>query len=67
MRRTDMTTAEIALARKWLGMQDERVVPDHVVDCVVNGTFTHARIQLYLAWQRVKTEFRKAGFGRFAK
>ena len=67
MRRKDMTAEEIALARKWLDMRNESVAPDYIVDCVVNGTFTHARIQLYLAWQRVKTEFRKAVFGRFTK
>ena len=65
--RKDMTPREIALARKWLDIGNENIMPDYSVNAVVNGTLTHARIQLKLAWDDVKTAIRGSLFGRIFK
>ena len=58
-----MTADEIALARKWLGAVDVNATPDRTIDDVVNGTLTHERIRLRLAWDRFTAAVRKAIFG----
>ena len=65
--RKDMTPRGIALARKWLDIGDENIVPDYIVDAVVNGTYTHARIRIKLALDDVKTAIRGSLFGRIFK
>ena len=62
-----MTAEELALARKWMGVRLEQMLSDAALDGIVNGTYTHARIQLKLACDRFKKELFHALFGRLFK
>ena len=61
-RHQDMTEKEIALARKWLGVEDKARRTSSVINAVVGGTITHYRIRLRLAWDKMIAEIKKAFF-----
>ena len=65
--RKPMTSEELALARKWLDVRPDQMLSDAALDGIVNGTYTHARIQLKLACDRFKKELLHALFGRLFK
>ena len=62
-----MTAEEIALARKWLGVECSCRLSDVTLNDVVNGTMTYRRIQLKLAFDSFKKELLHALFGGFTK
>ena len=61
-RHQDMTEEEIALARKWLGVEDKARCTSSVINSVVGGTNTHYRIRLRLAWDKMIAGLKKAFF-----
>ena len=61
-RHRDMTEEAIALARKWLGVEDKARWSSSVINAVVGGTSTHYRIRLRLAWDKTIAEIKKAFF-----